>query len=182
MALVAACGLGGCTWSSAPAAAVKLPADAVKQKLQDLAGQSATNCGRPGVGGDVRSASACAMQASAAKQAFYVAYDMPGLTVGVAGAADGKNYAIQAQTDEGSGAAKQVSSTECPAALRVAQSGRVTCMAPGNMGMPGGGNPHGGMAMPPANGDNPHGGITMAPPGIPNPHAGGIPIQAAPSH
>jgi hypothetical protein len=186
--IVAACGLIGCNRSSAPAGAAKPPADAVEQKLQDLAGKGATNCGRLQLNADVKSAGDCAMQASGAKKPFYVAYDMPGLTVGVAGAADGKLYSVQAQTAEGNQSAPptQVTSTECPAALRLAQSGRVTCIAPGNMGGMGGGgtSPHGGMTMPPAGAENPHGGGMMMPPsGTPNPHKNsGIPTEGAKSH
>jgi hypothetical protein len=188
--LLAAGWMGGCKSSSAPSATGKPPADAVEQKMQELAGKDATNCGRPAQGGDLKGAADCALQASAAKKAFYVAYDLPGLTVGVAGAAGGKMYTVQAETSEGGGV-KQVTSADCPAAARVAQSGRVTCVSPGSMGVMGGGaNPHGGIAMPPgggmtmppASGASPHGGMAMPPPGTPNPHAGGAPMEGAPSH
>jgi hypothetical protein len=59
-------------------------------------------------------------------------------------------------------------SEPCPSQLRVAQSGRVTCFAPGTMG-PG---THGGMPMAPTGAENPHGGMGLPPSGTPNPHAG----------
>ena len=135
--------------SSAPssAAASKAP-DAVQLKLQEYAGASASNCGRL----DVRAAEAqsktaadCAIQASQGKKPFYIAYDMPGMVVGVAGNADGKLFTVRS---EGSG----VSSGDCPSALRLAASGRVTCFAPGDMGSMGAGH-------------------TAIPQGMPNPHA-----------
>jgi hypothetical protein len=184
--IVIACWFSGCNRSSTPATSAKPPADAVEQKLQELAGNTATNCGRLQVNADLKTAGDCAMQANAAKKPFYVAYDMPGLTVGVAGASGGKLYSVEAQTAEGGASAppKQVTSAECPAALRIAQSGRVTCMNPGSMGMnSSGANPHGGMTMPPAGGENPHGGgMMMPPPGTPNPHQGSAPLEGTKSH
>lgn len=85
------------------------------------------------------------MQASQKKQAFYISYDMPGMVVGVAGNAEGKLYTARS---EGSA----VSSGDCPSALRLAASGRVTCFAPGDMGSMGAGH-------------------TAIPQGMPNPHA-----------
>ncbi|HYG99798.1 MAG TPA: hypothetical protein VD837_11755 [Terriglobales bacterium] len=150
--------------------------DALQQKLQQLSGNDATDCGRlkslePE---QMKKASDCAMQASGRKQPFYVAYELPGLTVAVAGNSEGKNFALNAQQPENAqaGAAPEIRTEACPSELRVAQSGRVTCFAPGSFGMnSAGGNPHGGMSMPPATGENPHGG-TMAMPrsGMPNPH------------
>jgi len=95
-----------------------------------------------------KAASDCAMQASQSKHPFYVAYDMPGMTVGVAGNADGKLFTVQAQ---GEGPSATVTAGDCPSQLRVASSGRVTCFAPGDMG---------GLS-----------GHTAIPPGMPNPHA-----------
>ena len=200
--LVVAGGFAACNRSSAPAAttpsaAAAAPApmaapvetaapaanDKVSQKLQELAGTSATNCGRLGLTGNLQAASDCALKANKAKQSFYVAYDMPGLTVGVAGAANGKLYAIQSGVGGGGGAAATVTATECPAALRVAQSGRVTCVSPGSMGVAGGASsPHAGMTMPPAGTGSPHGAMPMPPAGTPNPHQGGVPIEGAKSH
>jgi hypothetical protein len=164
----------GCKKSSAPAA-VAGSTDVVEQQLRNLAGAGARNCGRVPGNGDVKGASDCAMQASAARQPFYVAYDLPGLTVAVAGTSDGKLFSLQSQPSA-NGQADQgaIKSAPCPAELRVAQSGRVTCMTPGSMGMgtPGGASPQGGMVMPPG-GENPHGGGMMMPPaGTPNPHGG----------
>jgi hypothetical protein len=154
-------------------------ADPVQQKVQDLAGANATDCGRvksqaPDL---TQKASDCAMKAAKDKQAFYVAYDMPGLTVGYAGNSQGKLFSVQAEQPENAGAKAEAKAVPCPSALRIAQSGRVTCMAPGTgMGTPGGANPHGG-AMPPATGENPHGAITMPNLGTSNPHG-----AAQPSH
>ena len=85
------------------------------------------------------------MQASKAKKPFYVAYDMPGMAVGVAGNAEGKLFTARSE-----GGA--VSTGDCPSELRLAASGRVTCFAPGDMGSMGAGH-------------------TAIPPGMPNPHA-----------
>ncbi len=153
--------------------------DPFEQALQTSAGSGATNCGRlQQQQADLQTASSCVMQAAQAKKPFYVAYDMPGLSVGVAGNSDGKLFAVQSQA--GPDGKPAISTEPCPAELRVAQSGRVTCMSMGSMGMGmGGENPHGGMAMPPGGmtmpggGDNPHGGTAMPPMGTPNPHAGG---------
>jgi hypothetical protein len=148
--------------------------DPVEQKLQQLAGSGATNCGRvksvsPA---ENKPASDCAMQAAQAKKPFYVAYEMPGLTVAVAGASDGKLYAVQSQSappqedgqkaEPNTAAPSEVTSTPCPAELRMASSGRVTCYPANSFGaMPGGTNPHGGgMMMPPAGTANPHDGAT----------------------
>jgi hypothetical protein len=136
--------------------------DAVQKKLLEAAGKGASDCGRvktlaPEV---TQKASECAMSAAKGKQAFYVAYEMPGLTVGYAGNSQGKLFAIQSEQPEAPGAKAEVKSTPCPGDLRLANSGRVTCMPPGSgMGTMGGANPHG--AMPAATGENPHGGITM---------------------
>ena len=89
------------------------------------------------------------MQASQRKHPFYVAYDMPGMAIGVAGNSDGKLFRVQSQ---GTGASAAVTTGDCPSELRVAASGRVTCFSPGDMGSMGGGH-------------------TAIPPGMPNPHA-----------
>ena len=134
--------------------------DAVQQKLQELAGSEAMDCGRHAIqaqAAELTTASNCALGASKNKKAFFVGYDMPGMTTAVAGNADGKLYAVQLQ---GSGTGAQLHSGPCPAELRVASSGRVTCFTPGSMslsgndphagmgGKPGGANPHGGMELP----------------------------------
>lgn len=161
-AIVVASGTG-CNKSSAPPASLgstpSKTADAVQQKLQGYAGSSAADCGRLDVHATAeqsKTASDCAFQANQAKKPFYVAYDMPGMTVGVAGNSDGKLFSVQSQ---GAGA---LTGGECPSQLRVASSGRVTCFAPGDMGSMSGShaagavpsgtpNPHGGGSKPPSN-------------------------------
>ncbi len=156
--------------------------DAIEQKLQQLAGNDAKNCGRvkSPAEGDTKSASDCVIQSAQSKKPFYVAYDMPGLTVAVAGAADGKLFAVQAQAQAPaevqnpsaqSAAPSQVTVTPCPAELRVASSGRVTCYPAGSFGTMPGANPHGGGMTMPEGMKNPHSsGMTMPPPGTSNPH------------
>jgi hypothetical protein len=151
--------LTACNKASAPASSANGPAkqDAVQQKLQEYAGASSTDCGRLDVKASQeqsKTASDCALQASQSKHAFYVAYDMPGMTIGVAGNSAGKLYTVQSQ---GSGASANLTGGDCPAPLRVASSGRVTCFAPGDMGGMGAG----------------HGGASAMPSGTPNPHASG---------
>lgn len=168
--------------SSSSTTSSSKPKDAVEEQLQKSAGPGANNCGRvAGAGASssgtaIKAASDCAMQAANNRQPFYVAYDMPGLTVGIAGAADGKLYTIEAEPPQGQPASGadpasfQVTASPCPATLRVAQSGRLTCQPMGGgmgMGM-GGTNPHGGMAMPPS-GTSPHGSFSTVP-GVMNPH------------
>jgi len=92
------------------------------------------------------------MQASQGKHRFYVAYDMPGMAVGVAGNAEGKLFTVQSQ---GTGLSAVLTSGACPSQLRVAASGRVTCFAPGDMGSMGSG----------------HTAVTMPAPGMSNPHS-----------
>jgi hypothetical protein len=128
------------------------PNDALWAKLRDYAGSSATDCGRLGTGAPAdksKTASDCVMQASHNKQPFYIAYDMPGLSVGLAGNAAGKDLSVQSH---GEGSAATLTSVDCPAELRIAGSGRVTCYAPGDMGSLGDGH-------------------TAIPDGMPNPHA-----------
>ncbi len=172
LALVTAAVFTGCH-KSAP------PKDAFEQKLQDVAGSNATNCGRvQQQPADLKKASDCVLQATQAKKPFYVGYDMPGLAVGVAGSSDGKLFTVQSETGQGQA---KVTAVPCPAELRIAQSGRVTCFPVGGMGMEmGGASPHGGMAMPPAAGGVPPGGMMMPPPGSTAPapaHGGGAPPQ-----
>ena len=137
------------TPSAAPssAAASNTP-DPVERKLQEYAGASATNCGRLDIHApeaQSKGAADCALEANQGKKPFYVSYDMPGMVVGVAGNGEGKLYTARS---EGSA----VSSGDCPSALRLAASGRVTCFAPGDMGSMGAGH-------------------TAIPQGMPNPHA-----------
>ena len=137
--------------TAVPAAASASTPDAVQKKLQEYSGANATDCGRLDVKLDPdhsKTTADCAMQASQAKHAFYVAYDMPGMAVGIAGNSAGKLYSVQSQ---GLGADATLTSGDCPAPLRLAGSGRVTCFAPGDMGAMGGGH-------------------TAIPPDMPNPH------------
>lgn len=158
--LAAACNKSSTSTSSGQSSAK--PPDAVELKLQEYAGASATDCGRLDVHASQeqsKTASDCAQQASQSKHPFYVAYDMPGMTVGVAGNSDGKLFTVQAQGSP----SPSVSAGACPSQLRVASSGRVTCFAPGDMGSmsgshggagaipPGMENPHGSSAKPPSN-------------------------------
>jgi len=147
--------------SSSAASSQKSP-DAVQQKLQEYSGAPATDCGRLSVQATAdqsKTAADCAMQASQSKHAFHVAYDMPGMAIGVAGNSDGKLFTVQSQ---GTGPSAALTSGDCPSQLRIASSGRVTCFAPGDMGSMGAGHTAG--AMPPGM-SNPH---TT---GAANPHA-----------
>ncbi len=140
------------TASSATAPSTPKSPDAVQQKLQEYSGPGATDCGRFGVQATAeqsKTAADCAMQASQSKHAFYVAYDMPGMAIGVAGNSDGKLFTVHSQ---GTGPSATLSGGDCPSQLRVAGSGRVTCFAPGDMSSIGAGH-------------------TAIPPGMPNPHA-----------
>lgn len=159
------------------APSAKSGGDAVDQKLQQLSGNGATDCGRlkSGSPDQMKTASDCAMNATQKKQPFHVAYDLPGMTVAVAGNSEGKLFTVEAMQAENAqpGAPATLQAEPCPAELRIAESGRVTCMTPGSMGSMG---MHGGMAMPPASGPNPHGG---AMPGE-NPHGEMMPTHPAP--
>lgn len=137
---------------SSPSPVLKA-SDPVQQKLLAYSGPAASDCGRLDVHATAdqsKAASACAIQANQARRAFYVAYDMPGMSVGVAGNSDGKLFTVQTQ---GSGS---LTSGDCPSQLRVASSGRVTCFTPGDMGSMAGSHTAGAM-----------------PQGVPNPHAAG---------
>lgn len=106
---------GAAVSSSSP----KTP-DAVREKLMDYAGAGATDCGRLSVQATIdqsKTASDCATQANQGKHAFYVAYDMPGMAIGIAGNAAGKLFTVQSQ---GSGSSGALSSGDCPSQLRVA--------------------------------------------------------------
>jgi hypothetical protein len=97
-----------------------------------------------------------------------VEYELPGMNVAVAGNAQGKLYSVQSQAG-GAG----LMSGECPAELRVAPSGRVTCYAPGTFPMGAGAGSHTNMPMPPMRGTgtgSPHPAAGALPPGHPNPH------------
>jgi hypothetical protein len=163
LGLAAATCLIGCNKSSTTTSAPSRPDDAVQQKLKELAGSGATDCGRLDVKAPMdqfKVASTCATKASDGKQPFYVAYDMPGMTTGVAGSSDGKLFALELQ---GAGTGAKLESGPCPAALRIAPSGRLTCFIPGTMGLtPTGADPHSGIPM--TQGANPHSGTALPQP------------------
>ena len=180
--LIAVCVSSGCKSSSPSSTSATTAAgapntnDAVEVKLSEIAGSGATNCGRLKTQGtnEMDAASKCALQAAQQKHPFYVAYDMPGMTVAVAGNAGGKLFTLQSQAG-GAGLATDT----CPAELRVAPSGRVTCYAPGTFPMGAGAGSHNSMTMPPAmGGTNPH--QASGSPSQPNPHQPGT--QPAPAH
>jgi len=168
--LIAASMLTGCKSKSSEAAAnaagtAASANDPVQKKLQELAGSEAKNCGvlKSQVAAEMDAASKCALDASNAKTPFYVEYQLPGMNVAVAGNAVGKLYAVQSQ-EGGAG----LTSGDCPAELRVAPSGRVTCYAPGTFPMGAGVGSHSTMSMPPAMGaGSPHGAAGALPAGHP---------------
>lgn len=169
--VIVAAALTGCQKSS-----TEKSGDQFQQKIVELSGNSATDCGHLSTQSpdQLKTASDCAMQAAQNRRPFHVAYQMPGLTVGLAGNSDGKLYYLQAQEpgDNKAGSKPEINVEPCPAVLRIAQSGRVTCVVPGSMGM--GTSPHGGMSMP-SGMENPHGGMEMPPADTPNPHKGTTP-------
>ena len=177
--LIIALLLVNCDKTPAPPASPAASGDPLQRKLQELAGSGATDCGRlkSQAPDQLDPAANCAMGAAKKKQAFYVAYELPGLTVALAGDSAGKLFSVQQEQAAGasSGSTSEVVSTPCPSELRVAQSGRVTCIPLGSMGgnMMGGTSPHGGTSMPPASGASPHGGMSTPPAGAANPHGGG---------
>jgi len=167
LVLAITCCLSACNKSNSPTAATgssaAKPPDAVQQKLQEYSGGGATDCGRLDIHAaetELKTASDCSLQASQAKHPFYVAYDMPGMTVGMAGSSEGKLFTVQSQ-----GGGADLTGGACPSTLRVAASGRVTCFAPGDMGSMSGSHAAG-----------------SVPPGMPNPHGDGEanPHTAAP--
>jgi hypothetical protein len=151
LSLAALVCLSGCNKSgTSSGAAAPRPDDAVSLKLKELAGPGATDCGRLDVKANEqqsKAASGCATQAAQGKHPFYVAYDMPGMSTGVAGSSNGKLFAVELQ---GAGTGAQLQSGPCPAELRVAHSGRLTCFIPGTMGLnPSAADPHSGMSINP---------------------------------
>ncbi len=153
--------LAGCNKSKP--ASMTSSNDPVERTLQTLAGGGAKNCGvlKSQAATDLEPASKCSLEAAKAKTPFYVEYQLPGMTVAVAGNADGKLFAVQSQAG-GAG----LTSGDCPAEIRVAPSGRVTCYAPGTFPMGAGAGSHSNMTMPPAMSGGPHGTL---PPGHPSP-------------
>lgn len=160
--LIAVACLTGCNQASAPGAAstappsnasASSPLNAVQQKLKDYAGSGATDCGSldaHATAEQLKTASDCAMQANQGKHAFAVTYNLPGMSVGVAGNTEGKLFTAQSQ---GSDPAAPVTTGNCPSQLRVASSGRLTCFAPGDMSSMSGSHAAGSM---PAGMPNPH--------------------------
>jgi len=179
--VMVALSLAGCNQSPASPASSGTSGDAVQRKLQELAGNGAADCGRLKPSAQekpdqLEAASTCVMGAAKKRQAFYVAYELPGMIVALAGNSDGKLFSVQQEQPASapSATAAELTAAPCPSGLRIAQSGRVTCFAPGSMGggAMGGASPHGGMSMPPAGSASPHGGMNMSPGGAPNPHGG----------
>jgi hypothetical protein len=164
--LVIAAASLGCSKSSTPSASSANPTDPVERKLQDIAGSGATNCGhfKSQALDQMDAAGRCGMQAAQQKRPFYVAYEMPGMIVALAGTAEGKLFSVQANPSAPGGLA----SVPCPAELRMAPSGRLTCYAPGTFPMGAGADSHSGMTMPPSVGGNSHPGGGA--PAHPNPH------------
>ena len=173
--LIAACLLTACGKSKSSTASANAPGaasspnDPVQKKLQELAGSGATNCGffKSQVRTELDAASKCVVDAAKAKTPFYVEYELPGMNVAVAGNAQGKLYSVQSQ-EGGAGLA----SADCPAELRVAPSGRVTCYAPGTFPMGAGAGSHSNMPIPPmmkTGTGSPHGAAGALPPGHPQP-------------
>jgi hypothetical protein len=163
LTLIASACMIGCNKSSPPAAPAR-PDDVVQRKLKELSGSGATDCGRLDIKAatdQLTKASTCATKAAENKQPFYIAYDMPGMSTGVAGNSGGQLFALQLQ---GAGTGAKLESGPCPGTLRVAPSGRLTCFIPGTMGLSAtGADPHSGIPTTP--GASPHGGGM----GIPQP-------------
>ena len=182
VSLIAVCSLTGCSKNPAssapssstpPSASSTNAADPVEARLKDLAGNGAANCGqlKSQAEDQMDAAAKCATQSAKEKRPFYVAYELPGMTVAVAGNSDGKLFTVQSQaTASGQpGGAAGLASGACPSELRIAPSGRVTCFVPGSFGM-GMDATHGGATMPPMMGQNPHPSTGSLPPGHPAPH------------
>lgn len=168
--IIALLPLVACSKSTAPGSASGAPAnpnDPVEKKLIELAGGGASNCGhlKAQVVAEMDTAGKCVMQAAQQKKPFYVAYDLPGMTVAIAGNAEGKLFSLQTQPSATGG----MSAVPCPNELRIAPSGRATCYAPGTFPMSAGSDSHGGfMAIPTMTG-NPHKAVGGAPAGQANP-------------
>src|ERR1700685_377206 len=138
--VIAFCLLTGCGKSKSPARpeATETPAlasnantatsssdeDPVHKRLIELSGAGSVNCGdfKSSAPDELRAGSKCAEDSFRSNGPFFIEYEMPGLTVGVAGNTQSKFYCWQARCN-GAG----LTGGECPAKLRVASSGRVTC-------------------------------------------------------
>ena len=174
--------LSGCsktpgTSTAAPTSGMAVNAnDPVEKKLLELAGSGAANCGhlKAQVPAEMDAAGKCVMQDAQEKKPFYVAYELPGMTVAIAGNAEGKLFSMQTQPSATDGLA----TVPCPNELRIAPSGRATCYAPGTFPMGMDATHGGGTTAPTAPEENPHKGIGIPAPGHPNPHQ---PKPAAPA-
>jgi hypothetical protein len=166
--LTAALVLAGCNKSPNAPSGTSNPSDPVERKLADLAGPGAKSCGhlKTQTAAEVDAAGKCVMQSATDKKPFYVAYDLPGLTVAIAGNADGKLFSMQTNPSATGGLAV----TPCPAELRIAPSGRATCYAPGTFPMGTDSSMHEPLMTMPPNGASPHQRLGAPPPGTPNPH------------
>ncbi len=166
--LTAALFLVGCNKSPNAAPTNLNPSDPIEKKLADLAGPGATNCGhlKTQAAADVDAAGKCVMQSGQQKKPFFVAYDLPGLTVAIAGNADGKLFSMQTNPSATGGLAV----VPCPNELRIAPSGRATCYAPGTFPMGTDNSLHEPLMDMPPNGASPHQRLGTPPPGTPNPH------------
>jgi hypothetical protein len=164
LVLLSALAISGCKKSATSAAAAGNANDPVEKKLMEIAGNGATSCGhlKSQAAPELQAASKCAMEAAQQKHPFYIAYEMPGMTVAVAGTSEGKLFSLQTQPSAPGGLA----SVPCPSELRVAPSGRVSCYAPGTFPMSAGSDSHSGMTTPPM--QNPHQASPST--GQPNPH------------
>jgi len=177
VALIAAAFLVGCKKSSAPPTSSSVrPDDPVQRKLKELAGSGAIDCGRLDVRAQdqqLSGAGTCATKAAQEKRPFYVGYDMPGMSTGVAGNSEGKLFAVQLQ---GASTGAQLASGPCPAELRIAKSGRATCFLPGTMGLtPTAADPHSGIPMNPSGDANLQGGMAIPQPFAPTPKSSSNP-------
>ena len=151
--------------------------DPVEKKLMEIAGSGAANCGhlKSQAPAEMDAAGKCVMQDAQQKKPFFVAYELPGMTVAIAGNAEGKLFSLQTQASAPGG----LSTVPCPNELRIAPSGRATCYAPGTFPM-GTDASHGGMMSLPS-GINPHKGSGDLPPGHPNPHQQPNPHEQKPA-
>jgi len=115
--------------------------DGMERKLKSISGSTAVDCGTVRIGEPPQTASQCVMDAFGSHKPFRVRYDIRGvdttLAGGLAQGKDGKTYAISfmGDTHDDRGTlqfAQQVNVKACPApsAIRLTDSGRVTCFPP----------------------------------------------------
>ena len=169
LVLSAAIVLVGCNQSPSTASGSAANSnDPVDKRLSDLAGPGATSCGhlKTQTPAEVDAASKCVMESAQGKKPFYIAYELPGLTVAIAGNARGKLFSLQTQPSAAGG--PEV--VPCPSALRIAPSGRVSCYAPGTFPMGSDSSLHEPLMDMPPTGVNPHQRLGAPPAGTANPH------------